>query len=219
MLNLGLGFMAILINDIMISPLLILTGALADLLDGYFARVLNAKSPLGVQLDSLADVVSFGVAPAFLYYQFFLIPGWPSMLIVTLLPIFSAIRLGIFNIDSRQRDHFRGMPTPATGLFFAFMVFAKPQLWFDVFPVWVFYALVIVFTILLVAPVTMLSIKNFENKHYTEKTLILVWLATCGLILVFLKIAGIPLMVIVYIVASVIWHIIKPKPGVESTIL
>lgn len=211
MLNLSLGFLAILINDTMISPLLILGAALADLLDGYFARILRAHSQLGKQLDSLADLVSFGVAPAFLYYQYFLNEGIAGMLFASLLPVFSAIRLGIFNVDTTQSLHFRGLPTPANGLFFAFMVFAKQELWFDVFSDWVFYFLIIMFSTLMVAPITMISLKNYEDKHYTEKMIIYVLVAMIMLVLVFLKISGIPLMVCLYIFASIIWHIMLPK--------
>lgn len=212
-LNLSMGFMAILVNDIMISPLLILVAAIADLFDGYFARILKAGSHFGKQLDSLADLVSFGIAPAFLYYHYFLIPGWPSMLAVTLLPVFSAIRLGIYNIDTRQKDNFRGMPTPANGLFFAFLVFAKPEHWFDVFDVWVFYFLIFLFAGLMVAPIIMLSLKNYEDKHHTEKMLIIVQVFMGAMILIYFRISGIPLMIINYIVASILWNIIKPKPS------
>lgn len=211
MINLSLGFVAILINDPLISPLLILAAGAADLLDGYLARKLKAYTLLGKQLDSLADLVSFGVAPAFLYYGYFLDQNIYGMLFAALLPVFCAIRLGIYNIDESQKDHFRGLPTPATGLFFAFMVFAKEKLWFDVFPDWVFYFLVIAFAGMMVAPFNMLSIKNFENKHVAEKTIIVVFIATSLLVLLAVQIAGVPAMVILYIVSSVMWYFAKPR--------
>jgi len=209
MLNLSLGFIAILINDPFISPLLILGAATADLLDGYLARLLKAYSLLGKQLDSLADLVSFGVAPAFLYYQYFLDNNVYGMLFAAVLPVFCAIRLGVFNIDESQKDFFRGLPTPANGLFFAFMVFTQEKRWLDVFPEWLFYFLILAFAAMMVAPFNMLSIKNFEHKHYAEKLLIMVFIATSMLVLVAIQIADIPVMVILYIVSSVIWYFIK----------
>lgn len=105
----------------------ILLAALLDFLDGLAARLLKAYSPLGKELDSLADVVSFGVAPAaalfimirdYLYFPHFLefvrnvIPY-----LAFLIPLFSAYRLAKFNIDERQSRSFLGLPTPASGLF------------------------------------------------------------------------------------------------------
>ena len=105
----------------------VFAAALLDFLDGMAARLLNAYSPLGKELDSLADVVSFGVAPAvalfILLRDYALLPGFAEPLrhvipyLAFLIPLFSAYRLANFNIDERQTTSFRGLPTPASGLF------------------------------------------------------------------------------------------------------
>lgn len=106
----------------------VLIAALFDFLDGMAARLLNAYSPLGKELDSLADVVSFGVAPASALFIFLrdytLFPelvGEPLRSLIPylafLIPLFSAYRLAKFNIDDRQTASFLGLPTPANGLF------------------------------------------------------------------------------------------------------
>lgn len=91
-----------------------------DFLDGMVARLLKAHSELGKQLDSLADLVSFGVAPGFLMYKVMVAAGYGGGQVLDflpflglLIPIFSALRLAKFNIDTRQTDYFIGLPTPA----------------------------------------------------------------------------------------------------------
>ncbi len=95
-----------------------------DFFDGFAARLLKVHSELGKQLDSLADLVSFGVAPGFLVFKMFqmsYLSGEPSPdflpYIALLIPLLSALRLAKFNIDTRQADYFIGMPTPANALF------------------------------------------------------------------------------------------------------
>jgi CDP-diacylglycerol---serine O-phosphatidyltransferase len=99
----------------------------ADFLDGMCARILKVKSPLGQQLDSLADMVSFGVVPGAIVYML-LVKGFSGFDVLPieltlaaspafLITLFAAIRLGIFNIDTRQTENFIGMPTPSTAMF------------------------------------------------------------------------------------------------------
>jgi CDP-diacylglycerol--serine O-phosphatidyltransferase len=123
-INLIAGFIAILINDPFISPLLILAASILDLADGVLARLLNARSELGEQLDSFADLVSFGVAPAYLFYQHFLGDNWYELLAVAVFPALGAIRLAIFNVKKDQHTSFKGLPIPGSGLFIAFLVYA-----------------------------------------------------------------------------------------------
>lgn len=108
--------------------------ALLDFADGLVARSLKVSGELGKQLDSLADVVSFGVAPAiglsqYFYYEVGLSPenGWQNFVIVFspyLIALFSALRLAKFNIDTRQTDRFIGLPTPANTLFIGSLIWA-----------------------------------------------------------------------------------------------
>lgn len=130
LLNLLSGCIAITFafeGNFAVAALLIFAAAILDFLDGMAARLLNAYSPLGKELDSLADVVSFGVAPAvalfILLRDYALFPSFTEPIrlyipyLAFLLPVFSAYRLAKFNIDERQTKNFLGLPTPASGLF------------------------------------------------------------------------------------------------------
>lgn len=97
--------------------------AIVDFFDGFVARLLNASSEMGKQLDSLCDVVSFGVLPGFLIYNLLEEYKW----IAAIVPIFAALRLAKFNIDTRQSDGFVGIPTPITALFITSVTFVFHQ--------------------------------------------------------------------------------------------
>ena len=95
----------------------ILGGAFFDFFDGMSARLLKAPSPIGVQLDSLADDITFGLAPAMMLFCFLLpVLGWWAGLAL-LMAAFSALRLAKFNVDERQHDSFIGLATPANAIF------------------------------------------------------------------------------------------------------
>lgn len=97
--------------------LFILGGALFDFCDGWSARLLKVVSPIGVQLDSLADVITFGLAPAMMLFCYLRpILGWWSALAL-LMAAFSALRLAKFNVDERQHESFIGLATPANAIF------------------------------------------------------------------------------------------------------
>lgn len=130
LINLSLGFFSILLSsqgNFSSAALLILFASIADFLDGFLAKKLNAVSDLGKQLDSLSDMITFGVSPAILMYYFLLelpqtISPYSNYLVV-LIPIFSALRLAKFNIDVNQNQNFKGLPTPANALFFASIIY------------------------------------------------------------------------------------------------
>ena len=119
------------------AAIMIFVAGLFDFLDGFAARLLHAHSPIGADLDSLSDVVSFGVAPGFIMYwlmsRSFDLPQWciaginvlPCL--AFLLPVFSAIRLAKFNIDSTQKTTFRGIPAPGMAIFIASLPLALSQ--------------------------------------------------------------------------------------------
>ena len=133
-LNLASGFVAIIFaanGNLLTASWFILAAIIFDFLDGFAARLLKAYSEIGKELDSLADVVSFGVAPGFLIYQMLndslaiIAPGIVNSgsVIITLIqilpaimPVCAAIRLAIFNLDSTQTTSFKGLPTPANAL-------------------------------------------------------------------------------------------------------
>lgn len=164
-------------GSIEVAALLILAGAIFDFFDGFAARLLKVSSPVGAELDSLSDLVTFGVAPAFMIISVIQIHcdvtthSGLYALIPTLFPLvlilFSALRLAKFNVDDTQTYDFKGLPTPANALFqvsFAFLLQANTHLisWWFVFPV------IIVMALLMVAPISLFGLKKISGslKYY-----------------------------------------------------
>lgn len=206
-------------EKIWMASLFIGIAAVVDFLDGFLARAMNAVSPLGKQLDSLADVVSFGVAPGMILYQFlrYSIANEPAGMdasIIWLLPAFilpcaAAWRLGRFNLDESQSNSFKGMPVPAVGLFFA----SLPLIYWNVNQQWVrdlllnkwlLYGLIAVFSWLMVStvPLMALKFKNFGIKQNLPAYLLII-IAVVSFLL--LKWLAVPLTIIVYVVLSLIF--------------
>jgi CDP-diacylglycerol--serine O-phosphatidyltransferase len=192
------------------AALFILLAAVFDFLDGFAARLLHAYSPIGKELDSLADVVSFGVAPAMILYQTLLdltvvtgsSPQWA--LLAFFLPVASALRLAKFNVDNRQDHFFLGLPTPANALFWAFgMAYSFDT---DAYPFLhplYLSPLVLFFAGLMVSNVPMFSLK-FNNLKGKENTKTWLFLAGCLLLLVFFGWEGISACIGLYIVVSLL---------------
>ncbi|MBX7093695.1 MAG: CDP-diacylglycerol--serine O-phosphatidyltransferase [Flavobacteriales bacterium] len=130
--NLFCGILAIIYAfqwELSISAYLVLLAAVLDFFDGFLARLLKVSGDMGKQLDSLADMVSFGVVPGIIVFQLmkltlflenptFVLSWNPFLFIPLIIPLLSAYRLAKFNIDTRQSDSFIGVPTPANTLFF-----------------------------------------------------------------------------------------------------
>ena len=223
-LNLAAGFTAIIFasnGDMVTASWLILAAMIFDFLDGFSARLLNAYSATGRELDSLADVVSFGVAPGLIIYQLLndslslyapmivnsdglkasLIP-----IIPVIMPVCAALRLAIFNIDTTQATIFKGLPTPANALAVISVVLAGHYSQSTIFssltgsPI-----LLIVFTVILslmmVSRIPLLSLKfsNLKLKGNEGRYIF------AGLVLASFAIFGIkasPLIIPLYILAS-----------------
>lgn len=154
------------------AALMIFVAAVFDFFDGFMARLLKAHSSIGGDLDSLSDVVSFGVAPGFIMY--FLIglsletPAWPFFgidllpCLAFLLPVFSALRLARFNVDSSQTTSFVGLPAPAMAVFMASLPLAFRQLgvlWDGVLNPYVGVVIVVVFSFMMVCRRRFISFK------------------------------------------------------------
>ena len=205
------------------AAVLIFAGALFDFCDGFAARALKAYSAIGKELDSLADLITFGLAPASMYSTFvkFQLTGDYGCPLVTLsglqtfwvalpivLVVFSALRLAKFNIDTRQTENFLGLTTTATGIFTAsllYMAVDYPDFFGWLRPSLVVLA-VMIFSVLLVSEVPMFSLKI---KHFTwqgnENRFILVGVAVVSVI--FLQVGGIAVTILAYILFSLIKHI------------
>jgi len=191
--------------------------AVIDFLDGFVARLLNATSALGKQLDSLSDIVSFGVAPAAVIYQLLRLSfareeSGLEVSILWLLPAFiiscaAAWRLGKFNIDERQSHNFRGIPVPAVGLLIASfpLILHYNAALFGVGNIlinkWVLYGLIFLLSYLMVSDIPMMGMKF---KDYTLKNnLPKIILAVITIIsAIFLQWVAVPVIFIVYILLS-----------------
>ena len=145
--------------------LLMLAAAVCDFCDGLAARLLHAYSDIGKELDSLADVVSFGVLPSLILYKLmaFQVRGWITF-IPLVLAVFSALRLAKFNIDQRQHVHFIGLPTPAAAMIcgsLAYYVYHEPFTMLAEWcgTVWFIPAVALLLSALLVCEIQMFSMK------------------------------------------------------------
>lgn len=209
--NLLCGCLAILwtlsTGDLKMAFWFIAAAAVLDFLDGFCARLLKSYSAMGVQLDSLADMVSFGAAPAFVLYSMYgssggaewWAPGAYAMFAVTL---FSALRLAKFNIDTRQKEEFIGLPVPACAIFFASAgwLFADGQLELD--PVWMIVA-ALIFSWLLISPIRMFSLK-FKGFSFRPNALRYIFLLCALVALALFRMAAVPPVIVAYIATSAI---------------
>jgi len=147
-------------DDLYAAFWFVVAAAVCDFLDGFTARLLQCFSPLGVQLDSLADMVSFGVAPSAVLYALVLDGGvtGAGAFSVFVLAAFSALRLAKFNIDETQSVEFCGLPTPAAALFCAGLGLLSFR--GDVsLAAWMPIAAAVVLALLLISPIRMFSLK------------------------------------------------------------
>jgi CDP-diacylglycerol--serine O-phosphatidyltransferase len=174
-----------------------------DFFDGFAARWLKVTSPIGKELDSLADMVSFGVLPSLVMYTM-LSESMSSEVIPFagfLIAVFSALRLAIFNVDETQRDSFKGLNTPANTIF----ITSLPLIKNDVGP-WLYQpitllAITLVFSFLMVSRIEIFALK-FKNFSWAENKVRFTFLGLSVLLLASLQVLAIPLIIILYIVLS-----------------
>ena len=195
---------------------LILIAMLFDFMDGKLARFLNASSDFGKQLDSLADMISFGVAPAIIVFQ--LINTYNPhntklAYIALMIPIFSALRLANYNIDERQGNHFFGITTPINALFFCsipiVMAYEKNEFVLSFLSnVNFLFMATIVFSLLLISPLKTFSLKS-SNKNVLEKKIKLIFIFTSIILFFLLKYTAFPVIVFFYIFLSIIFSLNK----------
>jgi CDP-diacylglycerol--serine O-phosphatidyltransferase len=176
-----------------------------DFFDGFVARLLKVSSPIGKELDSLADVISFGLLPAFFMFKYLSESVAGSGMdflpyIAFLIVVCSALRLAIFNVDETQKDSFRGVPTPANTLFITGLYFLSEYLPFISNP-WVLAVITIVFSLLLVSRFELFALK-FKNLKWADNQLRFTFLLLAVLLLVIFKFAALPLIIILYILMS-----------------
>ncbi len=159
----------------------ILAGAFFDFFDGLSARLLKAPSPIGIQLDSLADDVTFGLAPSMMLFCWLKpILGWWAGLAL-IMAAFSALRLAKFNVDERQHDSFIGLATPANAIFWGgICCLPISALAYD-WMAWVLIGLSLLSCYLLNAEIPFFSFKGWKR----EKTVIISFLVGCVILIAF----------------------------------
>lgn len=181
-----------------------LLGATFDFFDGAVARMLRVSSPLGKELDSLADMISFGLLPGMVAFRLLT----PLADICFILPylgfvitLFSALRLGKFNIDTRQSDSFIGLATPANAILWVGMAYGYPTLFEGYTAAWCTLAAVAVSSWLLVAEIPMFSLK-FHNFRWTDnKTRYIFLTGVVALVAIFL-LRSLPYIILWYLTVS-----------------
>ena len=191
----------------------IVVGAVFDFFDGMSARLLGVSSPIGKELDSLADVVTFGVAPSSMIYTLLLTldkSGWNETLasavpyVAFVMAAFSAIRLAKFNLDERQTTSFIGLPTPANALFWAALIVgSEDMLVAQSHVILLLIVLVFISSWLLVAEIPMFALK-FKHWVWHENRIKYVFLVSCLPILLIFGISGISVIIAWYICLSII---------------
>lgn len=200
------------------AAVMIFVAGLFDFFDGFTARLLHAHSPIGADLDSLSDVVSFGVAPGVIMYHLMCEgmtePIWPVgnvsafACFAFLLPVFSAIRLAKFNVDTRQTTSFIGLPTPPMAIFMASIPLAFWQLGVLGQPVLnplFCLGIVILFSVLMVCnlPFFSFKMKSVVWKGNEVRWIFLI-LAVAGFAV--FRMVALPFILLVYILMSVLFY-------------
>lgn len=203
---------SLVVGDFTLALIFILASAVCDFFDGFTARLLKQYSDIGVQLDSLADMVSFGVAPSAVMYAFacqapalFELNDVVAHIIVYvpfIMAAFSALRLAKFNIDETQHETFEGLPTPANALFCASFVYAAISSGKAVEVEWI--ALIsVVMAALLVSPIRMFSFK-LKSFGWQQNKSLYIFLVLSLVALLTLGVYSVPVIIVLYIVISTI---------------
>ena len=191
----------------------IIIGAVFDFFDGMSARLLKVSSPIGKELDSLADIVTFGVAPSTILFSKLGIMSYPSLLeslrgilpfIAYIMAAFSALRLAKFNLDERQTLGFIGLPTPANALFWGSLLIGLGKR-IDFSPLMCIFIIVGIFisSWLMVSEIPMFALK-FKEWGWKKNQIKYIFLLTCIPLIAIFGITGFAIIVAWYVIISYI---------------
>ncbi|MFY9153671.1 MAG: CDP-alcohol phosphatidyltransferase family protein [Prolixibacteraceae bacterium] len=213
------------------AAIFIFSAAVFDFFDGFSARLLKAYSSIGKELDSLADMVSFGVAPAAIVFTMLELTlfdknqpiqeieahwsQWVVLFTSFVIPVAGAFRLAKFNTDDRQSEQFLGMPIPANAIFFASLALilelgTNQSIVPIILNKYVLLASIFASSFLMVSELPMFSLK-FKNLNLKENALRFLFLGVTILMLVFLQIYALPLIIIWYVLLSVVSQLAGTK--------
>lgn len=208
LLNLFSGFIAITltINHRFHDAIFMLgIAVLCDFCDGLIAKLLHVKSELGKQLDSLADLVSFGLAPSIIIYTNWIneasVPNLYILILCGIFPCMGAFRLGKFNLDIRQSENFLGLPIPLAAFALISIVFFKYNSLFikDV----VYSAVIIMLSALMISEIPLFSLK-FKNFYLKENLHRYILILLSIFLFILIRMKSIPFIVIAYFIISII---------------
>ena len=208
-----IGLVMALRGHLELASWLIGLAAVLDFGDGFVARMVNVSGPFGKDLDSVADVVTFGVLPAAIVFQL----CWFQELGAVsygafLIAILSALRLANFNIDTRQSESFIGLPVPANAMLIAsFPLMGRYQPQFN--GLWendVALGMMVAFSFMLVSDVPLFALK-FKSFSWAANQTKYLFLIASGLLLLVLQFAAVPLIILLYIVVSLIFNELKSE--------
>ncbi len=212
-----------------LAGIFIILAAILDFLDGFAARLLKAYSEIGKQLDSLADMVSFGVAPAAILFTLLEVSlfgennllheiegkwhEWAVLCTAFLIPIFAALRLAKFNIDTEQSANFKGLPTPANAILWASfgLMLLSPdhaELTQLIFTTKNLVFIAVITSLLMVSGIPMFSLK-FKNLRWKNNWYRYLYLSICITLLIWLKVFALQLFIVTYILLSFLFYLLK----------
>ncbi|WP_421764175.1 CDP-diacylglycerol--serine O-phosphatidyltransferase [Ekhidna sp.] len=206
-LNLAIGCVGIYItlsNQEVEAFYFVIAAGLFDFLDGFAARILKVQSDIGKQLDSLSDLVSFGLLPTFFMMQW-LRESSQLYWIAIAIAVFSALRLAKFNVDDNQSDSFIGLPTPANAIMLTSLIFIPFELYeYTLISICLFSA------ILLVSPIKLIALKfsAFTWKNNEARWILII--GVLGLVIVF-KWTFLPFLIPFYLMVSVFSFVVSKK--------
>lgn len=199
-------------GDPRMALLFIIIGAVFDFFDGMVARLLHVSSPIGKELDSLADVVTFGVAPSAIIFSELCIINFPSALeplrvyipyLAFIVAAFSALRLAKFNLDERQTTSFIGLPTPANALFWgSFVIGWAPIIESCKWALIIVLAMIALSSWLLIAEIPLFALK-FKNWGWNGNKIKYIFLLSCVPLLLLLGIKAFAIIIAWYVILSI----------------
>jgi CDP-diacylglycerol--serine O-phosphatidyltransferase len=225
-------------GDLVWAAYLVGIAAVLDFFDGFAARLLKVSSPIGKELDSMADMVTFGVVPGIMMFKLlsiqdvaihdtYLVFNRTQHLnyLAILIPIFSGVRLAKFNIDTRQTDSFIGVPTPANAMLLCsipLIMKMQPEVLFfspvagmfflsDVF----LCSLTVIMSFLMVSEIPLFALK-FKNFGWSDNRIRYIFLTCCLILLVCLQVVAIPIIILLYILFSVVNNLTTKTKGLKN---
>lgn len=238
-----LGIVASFDNRLDYAFYFVMLAAVLDFLDGFAARLLKVSSAIGKDLDSLADMVTFGVLPGFIMFRMI---SFSSMvlgnevstlfkLVSFVIPVFSALRLAKFNNDPRQSDSFIGVPTPANTILISslgYVIFGAfhPSAgggWQFILPStdpwkglqflnhpYYLCAIAVIMSLLLVAEIPLFALK-FKNFGWTDNKTRYIFLIIAAVLLILFQVTALPFIILLYIILSLIINLITKKKEIN----